>query len=406
MRSERAVIFLVGAVQFVNILDFMMVVPLGPDFAEALGIPVSNIGIISGAYTLAAALSGLLGSFVLDRFDRRTALAVAIAGLSVGTAAGGFAQGIGTLVAARCVAGFFGGPATSIALSIITDVVPAERRGRAMGAVMGAFSAASVLGVPAGLALAESAGWRTPFFVVAALALAINLAVFALLPAMRGHLREGREPGAAAAWQGLRAILRRPPAGASLLLTATVMAASFTLIPNFPAWLQGNLGYPREDLGTLYFVGGAFSFFSMRAVGRLVDRYGSVGVGAAATGVLVPLIAYWFFAYDSRLPILALFVLFMAALSSRNVAYNALTAQVPLPSQRARFLSLQSAVQHLASAAGAILSASLLVTTADGALHGIERVATISLLLSALVPLGMAWVAGKLQARAGVQGVE
>ena len=53
--SERMVVLLVAAVQFVNILDFMMVMPLGPDFAAALGIPTSHIGMIGGSYTLAAA---------------------------------------------------------------------------------------------------------------------------------------------------------------------------------------------------------------------------------------------------------------------------------------------------------------------------------------------------------------
>ena len=99
--SERMLVFLVGAVQFVNILDFMMVMPLGPDFATALDIPMSKIGYIGGSYTAAAAISGLLGSVVLDRFDRRKALAVAMLGLVVGTAAGAFAVGLWSLLAAR-----------------------------------------------------------------------------------------------------------------------------------------------------------------------------------------------------------------------------------------------------------------------------------------------------------------
>ena len=61
-RVTRLAILVIAATQFVNVVDFMMVMPLGPDFAKALGIRVSHMGVMSGAYTLAAAVSGLLGS--------------------------------------------------------------------------------------------------------------------------------------------------------------------------------------------------------------------------------------------------------------------------------------------------------------------------------------------------------
>src|SRR5580700_4073512 len=119
--SELAIVLLIAAVQFVNILDFVMVMPMGPDFARGLGIPMSELGKVGGSYTAAAALSGFAGSFFLDRFDRRRALAIAMLGLVTGTALGGFATGFGTLIAARILAGAFGGPATSLSFSIIAD---------------------------------------------------------------------------------------------------------------------------------------------------------------------------------------------------------------------------------------------------------------------------------------------
>jgi predicted MFS family arabinose efflux permease len=171
--NERTIVLLVAAVQFVNILDFMIIMPLGPDFAAALDIPTSHIGYLGGVYTLAAAVSGVIGSRILDRFDRRTVLGLSMLGLILATAAGGFAVGMFSLLAARIVAGAFGGPATSIALAIVGDAVPPARRGKAIGTVMAAFSAASILGVPAGLEAARLFGWRAPFFSVAALGLVV-----------------------------------------------------------------------------------------------------------------------------------------------------------------------------------------------------------------------------------------
>jgi predicted MFS family arabinose efflux permease len=381
--SERRIIFLVGAVQFVNILDFMIVMPLGPDFAVELGIPNAHLGFIGGSYTAAAAVSGLAGSFFLDRFDRRQALAVAMFGLTLGTLAGAFATGMATLLAARVVAGLFGGPATSLALAIVADVVPAERRGKAFGAVMGAFAVASVLGVPAGLELARVGGWRLPFVAVASLGLLLTAGATWWLPPLRLHLAGAPER------TSLAALLRRRPVQLSYLMTAVVMAAGFIVIPNLSAYVQFNLGYPRARLGLLWMAGGAVSFFGLRVIGALVDRLGSTRVGAFGAAALLVIHWIWFVDPPAGLPVMPIFVAFMLSMSLRNVPYNTLTSKVPSPAERARFMSIQSAVQHLASACGAFLSARMLRELPDGRLHGMGRVALVSMALTALIPLMM-----------------
>ncbi|MFT3775252.1 MAG: MFS transporter [Minicystis sp.] len=383
--SERRIVFLVGAVQFVNILDFMMVMPLGPDFARSLGIAASSLGYVGGAYTAAAGLSGLAGALFLDRFDRRRALAVAMLGLVVGTAAGGFATNLATLLAARVIAGAFGGPATSIALAIIADVIPAERRGKALGAVMGAFSVASVLGVPAGLELAGLGGWRLPFFAVAGLGLVITTLGYSLLPPLQLHLAAAKDSPPPRFVE-----LFRPAVLLSWAMTALVMMASFSIVPNLSAYFQNNLGYPRKALGTLYLVGGTLSFFAMRGVGWLVDRYGSFRVGTAGTIWFLGVLYTGFVDPVAGVPVMGIFVAFMLSNSLRGVPHNTLTSKVPSPRERARFMSIQSAVQHFASAFGAFLSAQMLRELPGGALEGLPHVAVLSMVLGGTFPL-LAW---------------
>ena len=390
-RSERTLLFLVGAVQFVNVLDFMMVMPLGPDFAVDLGIPTSRLGLVGGAYTFAAAVTGIAGTRFLDRFDRRTALGTAILGLVLATFTGGLATGFGSMLAARLLAGAFGGPATSLALSIVADQVPPERRGKALGAVMSAFSVASVLGVPAGLELARIGGWRMPFFAVAGLGLVLAGSSLALMPPMRGHLEH---PGG----QPTSHLLRRPLVLLSLTGSAAAFMASFAIIPNIAAHLQLNLGYPRARLGLLYMAGGAVTFGTMRLGGHLVDRAGAPAVAAGATALLLSVLAVGFAFPPAGLPILPLFVAFMVANSTRNVSMSTLSTRVPEPSERARFMSAQSAVQHLAAAAGAALSSHLL-WEAEGRLRGMTRLAVFSGALSLAVPFVAAGVASGLRRR-------
>jgi predicted MFS family arabinose efflux permease len=390
---ERTLLWLLAAVQLVNVLDFMMVMPLGPDFARELGIPLSRLGLVGGSYVASAAVSGLAGALFLDRFDRRPALAVAMLGLFLGTAAGGLARDLPTMMAARILAGAFGGPATSLALSIVTDIVPPQRRGRALGTVMGAFSVAAVLGVPLGLELARWGGWKLPFFAVAGLGLAVGVGVYLLLPPLRGHLDPTRAAPA-------RLPRLRPVVLLSLAATASTMATSFALVPNLAAWLQFNAGWPRERLGLLWMAGGAVTFFSMRVAGRLVDRFGSPRVAAGATALFLCVLGLGFLPERPLLPVVLLFVGFMVGNSSRNVSMSTLATKVPAPDERARFLSVQSGVQHLASALGATLSTQLLSEEPSGRLLGVPRVAAFSMTLALALPVLLRMVEVRV-ARAG-----
>lgn len=382
-KRERNVLVLLATIQFINILDFMMVMPLGPDFARDLGISTSHLGVIGGSYTAAAAVSGLVGALVLDRFDRKRALAVAMLGLAVGTAAGGFAQGLGSLVLARVVAGAFGGPATSLSLSIIADVIPPERRGRAMAFVTAAFSAASVLGVPAGLELAARGGWRLPFFTVAAVGLVVTGAALWLMPTLE---RPAVHADGKSLWASFVSLTVRPAPRLSLSACAVMMMGGFLVIPNLSAFFQNNVHYPRERLGMLYMVGGSVAFVVTRFVGGLVDRFGSSRVAALGSLSFVAIVGLGLVDPRIHLPVMAFFIVFMITGSLRGVPLNTVASRVPAPEERGRYMSLQSAVQHLASALGAFLSSKMLSEGPSGELVGMPRVALAAMALGALFP--------------------
>ncbi len=395
-QRERAIVFLIGAVQFINILEFVMVMPMGPDFAAGLGIPLSNVGLIGGAYTAAASVAGVVGSYFLDRFDRRKALAVAMLGLVLGTAAGGLATGLYSLMAARVIAGVFGGPATSLSLAIIADVVPVERRGRALGAVMGAFAVASVVGVPLALEMARVGGWRLPFFAVAGVGLLLVAGAIFFLPPIRGHLEPGNQPVHRVT---VRELFSRPEVQLSYAMTTVLNMGGFLVIPHISAYLQHNLGFPREKLGHLYLVGGIVSFLTLRVSGKLVDRLGSFRVGAVGTLLITATMYLAFVAPPPWLPVLVIFSGFFLANGVRNVSHSTLTSRVPEQAIRARFMSFQSAVQHMGAAVGAFLSSKLLIDLPDGRLEGLTQVVLFSMGLALVLPVLMYAVEQRLLAR-------
>ena len=164
------------------------------------------------------------------------------------------------------------------------------------------------------------------------------------------------------------------------------MLSMFSLIPNISTYVQGNLDFPRESMDTLYFYGGLCSFAIMYPVGRLTDKFGSAIVGTIGTIVFCITIYLGFVQRPSWFSVIFLFSTFMMCGSLRNVPTNTLTSRVPGASERARFMSIQSAVQHMSSAAGAFLSTILLSESSDHRLIGIERLGIISICLASTAP--------------------
>lgn len=376
--------WLLAAVQFANVLDFMMVNPLGPRLAKALDVSASQLPTVMGSYTAAASVSGLLGLFFLDRFDRRKALVVTLFGLALGTFVGGLSTSFVTLTATRVLAGLFGGPATSLTMAILADAVPASRRGRAMGVVMGGFAVASVLGVPAGLWLAALGGWQIPFFAVGLVILGAAIAALRVLPPLASQLSVAQS----AALPALFRMLGQSTVRTSMLLTTVMMMSGFILIPNIASFAEFNQGFPSEHLGWMYLLGGVASMVTTRISGRMIDASSATKVSTGATVVLAVVTWTWF-GSSVHVPVLVVSTIFFVAMGARGVAYNTTTSKVPPPEERARFQSLQSAVQHAAAALAAFTSSKILSERADKSLAHMDRVAAVSVGFAVLVPLVM-----------------
>jgi len=108
--------------------------------------------------------------------------------------------------------------------------------------------------------------------------------------------------------------------------------------------------------------------------------------GTVVFGVCV---GVWFVMTPPTSAVLPLFVTMMACSGLRTVPYQTLCSQVPRPHERARFMSMQSSVQHIATTCGAFMSSFLLEESENGMLVGMENVAWTAIALSATMPLLM-----------------
>src|SRR3954471_11584625 len=113
---EWLLLGVLAAIQFTHIVDFMIVMPLSPLYMKAMRLSTAEFGVVVAAYTAAAGAASLAASQFLDRFGRKAALLTLYAGFTVGTGLCAVAPNYPLLVAARALAGAFGGIAASVVL--------------------------------------------------------------------------------------------------------------------------------------------------------------------------------------------------------------------------------------------------------------------------------------------------
>jgi len=389
-RTENWIIFILVAIQFTHIVDFVVIMPLGPKLFRAFKIDTTHFGLLVSAYTISAGVSGILASFFLDRFDRKKALIWLYFGFGISTLICALSGGFWPLLMARVMTGAFGGILTALALSVIGDYIPSERRGVAMGAVMSAFSIASVLGVPSGLWLAEKFDWHAPFFLLSLTTLPVLLLALRFLPALNLHLLQGNQQKP---WQRIQSVLQLKGSRISILLMMTMMLAGFSVIPYISPFLVSNAGLREADLSLVYLAGGVFTFIAAIISGKLTDKFGTNTI-FRIFGLLsiIPILLITNMEKSGLIYILFITTLFMALLSSRIVPVITLITSTVEPAQRGTFMSILSSFQQFSSGLAAYIAGLMVTETKGGMITGFDSVGIMAATFTLLAILLATWL--------------
>lgn len=390
VRNERLILFILAAVQFTSIVDFMIVMPLGPQLMRSLTIGPAKFGLIVSSYTFAAGFAGLIASAIVDRFSRRATFLCLYAGFLIGTLLCALAPTYELLVAARVATGAFGGILGGIAMAIIGDVFPEERRGRATGSLMSAFALASVAGVPFGLYLGTRFGWHIPFLALVALGLPVLLLAAYALPAL-GH-QAGKSHG-----HPLRSLMATFSDRNHLNAFALIGALSiggFAVIPYISPYLVANVGMPESQLPLVYIVAGALTLFAAPWIGRQADRYGKLLVYRLIAPIsALLLLAITYLPPASAIVAVVMVSSLMVSNAGRMIAAMAMITGSVRQELRGGFMSANSSVQHIASGFGAYIGGLIITQGPAGEMQHFGAVGWIA----ALTTLSTLYLAGRLR---------
>jgi predicted MFS family arabinose efflux permease len=387
---ERNFLLLLAAMQFTHIVDFMILMPLGPRLLDIFRMTPARFGTIVSAYTFSAGIASILAALFLDRLDRRKTLLWVYFGFVVSTLLCAVAPNEHLLLIARILTGGFGGVMVSTVFALVGDVIPVSRRGAAMGLVMTSFSVASVLGVPLGLALSNKLGWQSPFYAVAAVSALMWVAGFRLLPALR------RPPSSRAygALADFFTLVARPAHWKAFAFTFTMMGAPFMVIPFISSYLYANGGVSNEQMPWVFMAGGTATFFTMRFFGAMGDRHGLARVYVwAALASIVPILLVTHLGPWGLWGAIPVTTLFMVVVSGRAAPGMALVTTAVEPRLRGGFMSVNTALQQIASGVASLVAGAMIVQDAEGRFRGygtVGYVAAGAMLISVVLALGIA----------------
>jgi predicted MFS family arabinose efflux permease len=315
---------------------------------------------------------------------------VLYAGFLLGTLLCALATSYQALVLARAATGAFGGILGGMTMTIIGDVFPEHRRGRATGSLMMGFSLATVAGVPLGLFLGTNYGWQVPFLVLVLVGLPVLLLAPLALPRLDGHIHKAHA-------HPLRSLVDTFSHANHLnafALIIVLMIAGFSVFPYVSAYFVANMRMTERQLPLIFIVGGAVTLLSSPMIGRLADRFGKLKIYR----ILSPLSALLFLAITHLPPVgVAVIVVVYGALMvcnvGRMVAAMALMTSSVEPHRRGGFLSANSSVQHIASGLAAYLGGAIISQSADGRLQNFGAVGWIA----AASTLASIWLAGRIR---------
>jgi MFS transporter, DHA1 family, inner membrane transport protein len=378
-KDQKLILYLLACVQFTNIMDFMIMMPMGPILMKAFDITAREYSFLVSAYSISAGICGFIAAFFVDKFDRKNVLTIAYIGFLIGTFACAIAPTYTMLMLARIVAGVFGGVLGSQVIAIVGDTISYEHRAEGMAIIMAAFSTASVLGVPLGMYLASKISWHVPFYFVVAVGFVNLLLIYRYLPSLRSHIHVSEtKPSPFAV---LTNIAKDNNQMRALALSVIIMFGHFCTIPSLSPYLTLNVGMSVDNISLIYLVGGAITIFSARIVGRIADQKGKYLIFAIC-GILFLIPVYLMtnlHAGASLTMILFITSMFFLFANGRTITMQAMVSGVVNNEQRGGFTSINSSMIQLGSGAASFVGGLMVEKAANGTLLHYELVGYMSM---------------------------
>ncbi|MEL7367384.1 MAG: MFS transporter [Myxococcota bacterium] len=272
-RSSWLAIILLAAVNLINYMDRTVLYVLLPAIKRDLALSDTELGVLTGlAFALFYAAFGIPIALWADRSIRRNIVAVVLALWSVMTALTGLATTFTQLALARIGVGVCESGCIPSSHSMISDIVPVERRASALGVFSAGGAAGAILGLSIGGVLSASWGWRWTLVAFGAPGLVVALILRLTLAEPPRRTKAEVAPSTADA---LRALISRATYIHVVLIFAGISLVSAALVQWTPSFYTRSFSLTSDQVGPLFALAyGVGTTVGTLAGGFMVDAIG------------------------------------------------------------------------------------------------------------------------------------
>jgi EmrB/QacA subfamily drug resistance transporter len=175
---------------FAGALDLSVLSPALPALGRDLGVQLGDLAWVFTLYLLVTVLSIALASTLADRYGRRPIYLACLTLFAAGSVLAIAAPSYPVFLIARAIQALGAGGIFPVATATIGDVVPASRRGTALGIVAATWGLAAVIGPSLGGVITHFISWRWIFFANVPLAAIVFALALKDVPAEAPRRRE------------------------------------------------------------------------------------------------------------------------------------------------------------------------------------------------------------------------
>jgi len=262
----------------------LLVVGMLDLIATSLHVSVPTAGTLVTACALGLAIGGPILTALTIRLNRRTVLIASMIIFAVASLVPVLIPSYGVFVVARVISGAVAGLFTGAAFVAGTSIVPPERAGRAISAIISGVSVSAALGVPLGTLAGQAFGWRASFTGIAVLAAVVTVAVAVLVPSVPGTASGAGTQAKYAFSPRVLAVL-----GLHVLIFGSLYAALTYIVP----FLQDITGISGAAVSVFLLAYGVATAVGSFGGGRFADRNPARSLIVGTTGMAAALLALY-----------------------------------------------------------------------------------------------------------------